>query len=168
MLSSLFLLRLSLFVFTVGVFCFFLIVLSIIVNVTRASPSGCFTGSITIFSSCLPFPPPPPAPSAEQECWGAGGEKLHRKYVHRRIFCPGSHDANTSFLFRRAQGCRLHLIYASQRITSGKRWPEHARTRLTCPATHALLRRQVGCPLMSSHKAGKYLPRYRIRAPVQN
>lgn len=95
MLSSLFLLRLSLFVFTVGFFVFvffFLIVLSIIVNVTRASPSGCFTGSITIFSSCLPFPPPPPAPQQ-----GAGDEKLHRKYVHRRIFCPGSHDANTSF-----------------------------------------------------------------------
>lgn len=67
MLSSLFLLRLSLFVFTVGffVFVFFLIVLSIIVNVTRASPSGCFTGSITIFSSCLPFPPPPPAPQQD-------------------------------------------------------------------------------------------------------
>lgn len=166
MLSSLFLLRLSLFVFTVGFFCFlffFLIVLSIIVNVTRASPSGCFTGSITIFSSCLPFPPPPPAPQQD------GGQVTRNCTENTSIEEYFVQEVTTQILlFRRAQGCRPHLIYASQRITSGKRWPEHARTRLTCPATHALLRRQVGCPLMSSHKAGKYLPRYRIRAPVQN
>lgn len=165
MLSSLFLLRLSLFVFTVGffVFVFFLIVLSIIVNVTRASPSGCFTGSITIFSSCLPFPPPPPAPHP------VGGQVTRNCTENTSIEEYFVQEVTTQILlFRRAQGCRPHLIYASQRITSGKRWPEHARTRLTCPATHALLRRQVGCPLMSSHKAGKYLPRYRIRAPVQN
>lgn len=128
MLSSLFLLRLSLFVFTVGGFCFFLIVLSIIVNVTRASPSGCFTGSITIFSSCLPFPPPPPAPSAEQECWGAGGEKLHRKYVHRRIFCPGSHDANTSFSFPPSSGMQTapDICVAA----------DHKRKTLTGARTH--------------------------------
>lgn len=96
MLSSLFLLRLSLFVFTVGffVFVFFLIVLSIIVNVTRASPSGCFTGSITIFSSCLPFPPPPPAPQQD------GGQVTRNCTENTSIeeyFFPGSHDANTSF-----------------------------------------------------------------------
>lgn len=129
MLSSLFLLRLSLFVFTVGffVFVFFLIVLSIIVNVTRASPSGCFTGSITIFSSCLPFPPPP------RGRWRETAQKirpskniLSRKSRRKYFFSAELRDADRTWYMRRsgsqaenvdrsthAQGLRVqpHTLY---------------------------------------------------------
>lgn len=84
-------------------------------NVTRASPSGCFTGSITIFSSCLPFPPPPPAPSAEQECWGGRwretaqkirpsknilSRKSRRKYFF--FFSAELRDADRTWYMRRS------------------------------------------------------------------